>query len=86
MKKIGKYILGCFISILIMSAFWIHPVYAETTVAQLSLHAYGNSLTGSSNGNVGHAFLSIKIPQIQLKFSGLSNSRQRDDYGIYLAG
>lgn len=60
MKKIGKYILGCFISILIMSAFWIHPVYAETTVAQLSLHAYGNSLTGSSNGNVGHAFLSIK--------------------------
>ena len=30
MKKIGKYILGCFISILIMSAFWIHPVYGST--------------------------------------------------------
>ena len=62
MKKIGKYILGCFISILIMSAFWIHPVYADNTVAQLTLHAYGKStITGSSaGGDVGHTFLSIK--------------------------
>lgn len=63
MKKIGKYILGCFISILIMSAFWIHPVYADNTVAQLTLHAYGKStITGSSaGGDVGHTFLSIKL-------------------------
>lgn len=60
MKNIGKHIWGCFISILIISAFWIHPVHADNTVAQLTLHAYGNSLTGASNGNVGHAFLSIK--------------------------
>lgn len=62
MKKIGKYILDCFISILIMSAFWIHPVYADNTVAQLTLHAYGKStITGSSaGGDVGHTFLSIK--------------------------
>lgn len=62
MKKIGKYILGCFVSILIMSAFWTHPVYADNTVAQLTLHAYGKStITGSSaGGDVGHTFLSIK--------------------------
>lgn len=62
MKKTGKHIWGCFISILIISAFWIHPVHADNTVAQLTLHAYGKStITGSSEGgNVGHTFLSIK--------------------------
>ncbi|WP_368191681.1 Ig domain-containing protein [Blautia sp. 1033sp1_1033st1_G9_1033SCRN_220408] len=62
MKKIGKHIFGCFVSILIMSVFWLHPVYADNTVAQLTLHAYGKStITGSSaGGDFGHTFLSIK--------------------------
>ena len=48
------------ILLLFVLVSWFYPVHADNTVAQLTLHAYGNSLTGSSNGNVGHAFLSIK--------------------------
>ena len=46
--------------VLALSVLWFCPVHADDTVAQLTLYSYGNSLTGSSNGNVGHAFLSIK--------------------------
>lgn len=44
----------------LLSVIWFQPVYAEGTVARLTLHVYGNSLTGSSGGNLGHAFLSIR--------------------------
>lgn len=60
MKKIKVNLLGCMLLFFLLSVTWFYPVHADNTVAQLTLHAYGNSLTGSSNGNVGHAFLSIK--------------------------
>lgn len=62
MRKVRPNIIGCIILFLTLFVTWVTPVHADNTVAQLTLHAYGTAL-GSSNGDVGHAFLSIKTPR-----------------------
>lgn len=86
MRKVRPNIIGCIILFLTLFVTWVTPVHADNTVAQLTLHAYGTAL-GSSNGDVGHAFLGYKKHHgLDIKFPRLSYTSKRNDYGIHLAG
>ena len=59
MKKLKINFIAYIILFFLATVTWPYPAHAESTVAQLALHAHGNAPVESS-GDVGHAFLSIK--------------------------